>query len=84
MGRKRSSPEQPWSSVQFAAAVGIVVGDPLVVTVVAIVPVDVIEPAIVVWLRIVPVVVIVVPLLVNISVDSTGTLVTVVVTRVVS
>ena len=60
------------------------VGEPVVVIVVAIVPVDVVEPEIVVSLSTVPVVVIVELLLVNVKVDSTGTLVRVDVTSVVS
>lgn len=43
-----SSPEQPWSSVQVGADVGMVVGEPFVVTVVAIVPVDVVDATMVV------------------------------------
>lgn len=79
-----SSPEQLWSSVQFAAADGIDVGEPFVVTVVTIVCVDVVEAPIVVWLSTVPVVIIADPLLVIVSVDSTAMLVTVEVTRMVS
>jgi hypothetical protein len=60
------------------------VGAPSVVSVVAIVPVDVVDALMVVWLRTVPVVVVREPLLVTVSVDSTGTSVTVEVTSVVS
>jgi hypothetical protein len=70
--------------VQLGADVGIVVGEPVVVNVVATVPVDVVDAAIVVSVRTVPVVVATEPPLVIVNVDSTGILVTVEVTTMVS
>ena len=70
--------------MQLGADVGIVVGEPVVVNVVATVPVDVVDAAIVVSVRTVPVVVATEPPLVIVNVDSTGILVTVEVTTMVS
>lgn len=70
--------------MQLGADVGIVVGEPVVVNVVAIVPVDVVDATMVVSVRTVPVVVATEPPLDIVNVDSTGILVTVEVTTMVS